>query len=108
MENALKYAAEGRFVDVRARCREKMLTVEVQDYGPGIDPERRMKIFQPGYESAGDSGEVGGMGIGLELCKILVERHGGKIILVTESGKGCLFTVELPLLPPGPLPRASR
>ena len=41
------------------------------------------------------------MGIGLELCKILVERHGGRIILVTESGKGCLFTVELPLLPPG-------
>lgn len=72
---------------------------KVQDYGPGIDPEQRIRIFQPSYQEARQFGELAGMGIGLELCKVLVEQHGGRIGLVTRRGKGCTFTVELPISP---------
>lgn len=97
VRNALEYAAEGCRIDVRAGCWDGWMFIEVQDYGSGIDPERRMRIFQPSYQEARQFGEVAGMGIGLELCKVVVAQHGGRIGLVTGKGKGCTFTVELPL-----------
>ncbi len=110
IQNALDYASSGRAVDVRARCGDGAMIIEVQDYGPGISPEMRMKIFEPGYQEASKSGEVAGMGIGLEMSKVLVEMHGGRIVVVSEEGKGSLFRVELPLAPPCPaneLPRSG-
>ncbi len=97
IQNAIEHAAEGHRVEVRARSRDGLMIIEVQDYGPGIDPERKMKIYHPEYCEAAQSGEVAGMGIGLELCKVLLEEQGGRIVVVTEQGKGSLFSVELPL-----------
>ncbi len=97
VNNALKYAAEGRYLDLRAFLRGAWMAIEVQDYGPGIDPDARAKMFQPNFPKGGKSNDVSGMGIGLALCRELVEQHGGKIIVTTDAGKGSCFTVELPL-----------
>ncbi|HUI70658.1 MAG TPA: ATP-binding protein [Spirochaetia bacterium] len=102
VSNALKYAAEGKRLDVRARARESTMLIDVQDYGPGIDWESRSRIFQFGAPKSQEPREVTGMGIGLALCRELTEQHGGTIDVVTAAGKGTLFTIQLPL--PGKAP----
>ncbi len=103
INNALKYAADGRRIDLRAFTRNGSMVIEVQDYGPGIDPAARSRLFQPSprkMESTGDftaTGDFTGMGIGLALCRELAEQHGGNIIVATGEGKGSVFTVKLPL-----------
>jgi len=97
ISNGLKYAADGRRLDVRALRRNGSLVIEVQDYGQGIDREARSKIFRAGPRRVDEPGDVSSMGIGLALCRELAEQHGGKIVFETEEGKGSLFVVELPL-----------
>ncbi len=97
INNALKYAADGRRLDLRALTRQDWMVIEVRDYGQGIDPNARWKIFQSGPHKGDASRDVSSMGIGLALCRELAEQHGGRIVVATEEGKGSLFTVELPL-----------
>ena len=70
--------------------------LEVRDRGPGIDPESAGKLF----ERFGRSGSVthyGGLGLGLYLCREVIEAHGGTIRLETSPGEGCTLIVCLPL-----------
>jgi signal transduction histidine kinase len=97
VSNALKYAADGRRLDLRAFTRNGSMVIEVQDYGPGFDPAARSRLFQPSSRKVEEPGDVTGMGIGLALCRELAEQHGGRIIVATEGGKGSVLTVELPL-----------
>jgi signal transduction histidine kinase len=95
--NALKYGAEGGRVDIRACARNAHIVIEVQDYGAGIDPAERIKIFQLNFRAGQKADEVSGMGIGLALCRELVELHGGSIGVTSEEGKGSVFEVALPV-----------
>jgi signal transduction histidine kinase len=97
IQNAIKYGSEGRRVDVRARIRADTLVLEVQDYGAGISLWDRMSLFQPFFRGERGSKEVPGVGLGLALCRELVELHHGEISVETEEGKGSLFRVELPI-----------
>ncbi len=100
LDNALKYGAEGGRIDVRASVKGKTLCIEVQDYGPGVSLWERLKIWQPNYRGQGRSIDIPGLGIGLALCKELVQQHHGFITLDSGVDKGSLFRVELPLRPP--------
>jgi len=97
LQNALDYASDGGRIDVRLLSGQNLVRIDVQDYGQGIRPEKRMEMLQPepGFEQ---SAEVAGMGIGMELSKIITEQHRGRIIVDSKEGKGSLFSVELPLL----------
>jgi signal transduction histidine kinase len=97
VQNAFKYGADGRRIDVRASARTDAVCIEVQDYGAGVSLWDRMKIWQLNYRGTGRALEIPGLGIGLALCKELVEQHRGSITLESEEGKGSLFRVELPL-----------
>jgi signal transduction histidine kinase len=97
INNALKYAADGRWIDLRAFTRDAMMVIEVKDYGPGFDPSARARLFQQAPRKVEAAGDFTGMGIGLELCRELAEQHGGSITVATEKGKGSMFTVALPL-----------
>jgi signal transduction histidine kinase len=98
INNAFKYAREGKKVRVRTTRTLNSVMVEVRDYGPGITPDRQSRLFDPGYQSSSRESQTGGLGIGLALCKILVELSGGRIWLKSWGGKGCSFFFTLPVI----------
>ena len=66
--------------------------ISVQDSGAGIPQENMEKLFQPLFTT-----KARGIGLGLTVCKNLTEANGGRIMAVSEEGKGTLFTVLLPM-----------
>ena len=77
---------------------KKMVTVEVQDYGIGIDKKDQPKIFDRFYRIEGKSEQTfPGFGIGLFTASEIITRHYGTITVESEKGKGSLFTVNLPI-----------
>ena len=98
ISNAVKYTDKG-FVKVRlTQPNSKTVRVEVIDSGPGISPEEQRKLFQKFHRIETNVGKTTGTGLGLYICKLLVERFNGEIGLNSEAGKGSTFWFELPLL----------
>ena len=95
LSNAAKYAPNSE-VKTSLKKRENHVIIAVEDQGPGIPLERQSTIFDR-YERAASTKEVTGMGLGLYISKIIVEKHGGKICLQSKQGQGAHFEVELPL-----------
>jgi signal transduction histidine kinase len=97
INNALKYARDGKNIMIFASPVEDMVQIEVRDFGPGIAAEKQNFIFEPGYQLSQNESPTGGFGIGLALCKTLVDLHGGKIWLQSKQGKGTSFFFTLPI-----------
>jgi signal transduction histidine kinase len=91
--NALKYTPEGGRVVVRASEENGWLVTEVQDPGPGIALEDQGRLFMP-FTKLDD--EHGGSGLGLSICKAIVEAHGGEIGVRSTPGEGATFWFTLP------------
>jgi signal transduction histidine kinase len=82
-------------VDLRAEGEEIVLTV--QDDGPGIPEEELPQLFEPFYRiDRSRSKKTGGYGLGLSLCKRIVEAHGGRIEVTNRAARGVRVTVALP------------
>jgi two-component system, NtrC family, sensor kinase len=96
---AIEGQGDGRgTVTIRGRNREAGIVLEVEDDGPGISPEVRQRIFEPGFTT---KGARVGMGLGLIIVRQILDRHGGTIDVESELGVGTKFSVFLPLsLPP--------
>jgi signal transduction histidine kinase len=101
LNNAFKYAAEGGMVAIIATSKTRSVTVEVRDKGPGIAEHEQQHLFESGFQTTYRNELRGGLGIGLALCKLLVEVHGGRIWVKSQTGKGSSFFFTLPLLKPG-------
>ncbi|HEX76962.1 MAG TPA: GAF domain-containing sensor histidine kinase [Dehalococcoidia bacterium] len=97
LENAVKFTPEGGSIRLRAMTSGPDLVVEVCDNGPGLSAEEQQRLFQPYYRSQVDRQRLPGTGLGLSLCKQLVEAHGGKIWVESEPGKGSTFSFAVPL-----------
>ncbi|MBF0355996.1 MAG: hypothetical protein HQL43_12240 [Alphaproteobacteria bacterium] len=97
VENALKYRSPERppLVRIMMSASKDGIAAEIHDNGIGIPENRREKVF--GLFQRDAPASVPGYGIGLALCKRIVEVHGGKIWLVSEPGGGCCFNFSLPL-----------
>ncbi len=95
MGNALKYG-RGRPIDVAVRAAGGAARLEVRDHGIGLDAEQTERIFGR-FERAVSTRHYGGFGLGLWICRQLVERLGGTIRAEGAPGQGALFTVDLPL-----------
>ena len=107
IENALKYAKEGKRIRIGARALENEVEFTVQDFGPGIPSEHLERIFERFYRvDKARSRESGGTGLGLAIVKHIVQAHGGRIWAESELGKGVAFHFTLPLAPV-PSPQAS-
>jgi PAS domain S-box-containing protein len=99
--NALKFHRQGEAprVKIYAKELEDAFEIYVEDNGIGFDEQYLEKIFLPFQRLHGRSSEYEGVGMGLAICKKIVERHGGKIRATSESGKGSTFIVTLPEKP---------
>ena len=97
LNNAFKYASEGKRIVITTTRKSGSVVVGVRDYGPGIPEDKLRNLFETGYQSAYTGEGSGGLGIGLALCKILVELHGGKIWVESKLSKGACFLFTLPL-----------
>ena len=92
--NAVQAMKGGGVLTIRTSVVEGVCLVEVRDTGSGIAPTVLPKIFDPFFTTKGE-GE--GTGLGLSVSLGIVERHGGKILVESEVGKGTTFSLCLPL-----------
>jgi PAS domain S-box-containing protein len=95
--NASKFTPEKGKITLKARQQDGYLVVEVKDTGPGIPEEEQKRLFKPYYRYLTDRERLSGLGLGLALCKYLVELHGGKIWVKSRVGKGSTFSFTIPL-----------
>ncbi len=98
VNNAIKYSPEDSPVQVHVDKRDKLAVIEVRDAGPGIPAEEQTRIFETFYRAPkAQASSKNGWGLGLAICKDIVERHGGRIWCESKLGEGSTFMVELPL-----------
>jgi signal transduction histidine kinase len=90
-------------IEVRDNPRTQMVELRVADTGVGIPPERLRLIFEPFYTTKEpDAHGHGGTGLGLSVCRQIIEQHQGRIRVESLVGKGSTFTVKLPMQPEEP------
>jgi two-component system sensor histidine kinase KdpD len=94
LENAAKYSPQGSPIDVMATVNAGAILTEVADRGPGIPPGKETRIFEKFYQI--DPDREGGVGLGLTICRGIVEAHGGRIWADRRSGGGSVFRFTLP------------
>jgi two-component system phosphate regulon sensor histidine kinase PhoR len=100
LDNAIKYARDGKRIDVRVVEQKGQIEIRVTDQGPGIAREDRRRIFDRFVRGkAAQNAQVRGTGIGLSLVKHIAEAHGGGVRVESEPGQGATFTIVLPALP---------
>ncbi|MEO5971496.1 MAG: HAMP domain-containing sensor histidine kinase [Bdellovibrionia bacterium] len=93
ISNAIKYAPDSS-VKVKARAAGSFIQLKVQDFGPGIPLEKQAIIFDR-FERGGIHSGAKGLGLGLYICKRIIEAHCGSIRVESEPGKGATFIVDL-------------
>jgi signal transduction histidine kinase len=98
IENAFKYSAEGTEVRVFTRQEKGNLAVGVSDHGVGLSTQEQKKLFEP-FERLGTTSKKG-IGLGLMVCKRLVEAHGGRIWVESKRGEGSTFLFTIPKIKP--------
>jgi signal transduction histidine kinase len=91
-ENALEAVGTEGKIDLNIYRQQNRVFIEVKDSGPGIQKENKQKIFEPFFTT-----KQNGSGLGLYICKKIVEDHGGVIRVESNEGQGTSFFVELPL-----------
>jgi two-component system, OmpR family, phosphate regulon sensor histidine kinase PhoR len=99
IDNAIKYSPEGGVVKVSIRQQGDSITVKISDPGPGISQDNQTRLFQS-FERLETRvpGSIQGIGLGLRVCRILVEAQNGKIWVESEIDKGSAFLFTLPVV----------
>ncbi len=99
ISNSIKFSPPGSHVEINVERREQEVLISVEDEGPGIPADALDRLFQP-FEptSLKSTGGEGHTGLGLVIVKKIVLRHGGRIWVESEAGKGAKFYVSLPVV----------
>lgn len=98
VENAVKYTSEGGQVFVRVRTSSNNLVFEIQDTGIGIAAEDMPRLFEKFYRGKAREARTRiGTGLGLAIVRSIAERHGGRIWVESEEGKGSTFYLQIPI-----------
>ncbi len=95
VENATKYAPLGTVIELSASASDQEVIVEVADRGPGVPPGEEARIFDKFYRA--QPAREGGVGLGLTICRGIVEAHGGRIWVEHRTGGGAAFRFAIPL-----------
>ena len=97
LDNALKFTPRGGEVALSGGRQGEMVWISVGDTGPGIPEAEREQVLGKFYQVQSDDGRVPGLGLGLAICRLVVEAHGGEISISTSTGGGALITARLPV-----------
>jgi PAS domain S-box-containing protein len=100
LTNALKYSKGDRPVEVRVDVAYNLARASVRDAGPGLAPDQREQVWERFYRAPGvgvQSGSDVGLGLGLYICRTIIERHGGQVGVDSQEGVGSTFWFSLPL-----------
>ncbi len=97
VDNALRHTGTGAAVEIAAWLDEGDVMIQVRDTGPGLDPEEIRSVFNRFYRGARGRETGSGLGLGLTVCRGIVEAHGGRIWAQQAQGGGAAFTIALPL-----------
>jgi two-component system sensor histidine kinase KdpD len=97
LENAAKYTPAGSPIDVRVGIDGREAVVEVADRGPGLRDEERKKVFEKFYRGSGAAKGQRGAGLGLAICRAVVESHGGRIWEEDRPDGGARFLFTIPM-----------
>jgi two-component system sensor histidine kinase KdpD len=95
LENAAKFTAPGSPIDIRAQPAGDHVTITVEDAGPGLPRGKESAIFDM-FERGRKESSTPGVGLGLAICRAIVEAHGGVIRAETKPAGGARFIIELP------------
>ena len=95
IENAAKYSTLGAAIEISARSLGAAVEISICDRGSGLPPGRDLDIFAMFVRGVHESA-VPGVGLGLAICRSIVEAHGGMIAAEDRSGGGACFTFTLP------------
>jgi two-component system, OmpR family, phosphate regulon sensor histidine kinase PhoR len=97
IENAIKYAASGKVIEISGRKLGEDCELTVRDFGPGIAEEHLPRLTERFYRiNVQESRSRGGTGLGLAIVKHILNRHRGKMRIQSELGAGSSFTVRIP------------
>ena len=99
IENAIKYTLPGGRVQVNGSCGDHQVQLRISDTGMGIESSHLSKVFDRFYRiDPSRNGQTGGAGLGLAICRSIVEFHHGEVSVSSIVGQGTTFTVVLPLV----------
>jgi two-component system sensor histidine kinase KdpD len=98
INNAIKNTPDGSEIRIRSGRERDAVTISVSDNGPGIPDGIKPHVFEMFYTGPGTIADGRrGLGLGLALCKSIVEAHGGRITLSDNLPSGCCFEITLPV-----------
>lgn len=99
LENAAKYSPPRTPILVEGRVEGQEIAVSVVDHGSGLNREQAAHVFDKFYRvDSGLTTATEGIGLGLAICRGVVEAHGGQISVTSRPGQGCTFTVRFPVM----------
>jgi two-component system sensor histidine kinase KdpD len=101
LENSLKYTPPGTPLEISGRLEDQELLVAIADRGPGLPPGEEERIFEKFYQVS--PGSARGAGLGLTICRRIIEAHGGRIWAANRPEGGAVFTFTIPLVEGAPL-----
>jgi len=96
LENALRYTPEGSPLEIVAEASSGAMDISVADHGPGIPPGSENELFEKFYRVHNEAAQSG-VGLGLAICKAIIEAHGGSIQAQNRSSGGAVFSLMIPL-----------
>jgi two-component system, OmpR family, sensor histidine kinase BaeS len=97
LSNSIKFTPAGGQVLTAVKFDDGLLSMQVDDTGPGIPVDEEQRIFQPFYRGSQGRRIVEGMGLGLSIARDIVTAHGGEIKVETTPGMGSRFTLQIPV-----------
>jgi two-component system sensor histidine kinase KdpD len=96
LENASRYTPPGSELEIVADIRESEVEIAVADHGPGIPKGLEERLFEKFYQTRHETAQSG-VGLGLAICRAIVEVHGGSIFARNRAEGGAVFVITLPL-----------
>jgi two-component system sensor histidine kinase KdpD len=97
IENAAKYSPAGAPIRITAEAKDNTIVINIADRGPGIDDFEQSLVFEKFYRGRNQRVQVHGTGMGLAICRAIVEAHGGQLGVTSQLGHGSVFYFSLPL-----------